>query len=447
MTFTLEAKNNEHFSTYQEACAYLESLQFFRIKLGLATMHQLLQELGQPQQRLRCIHIAGTNGKGSVGITLATLLAQAGYRAGFYSSPHLCEVRERFVINGTPISEEAFRRQMNFLHALFVHAGVHPTYFECTTLLALSWFAQEDVDVAILETGLGGRLDATNVVTPMVAVITDISRDHEQYLGTDITAIAAEKAGIIKPGVPVIFSGRTAAGTEVIASFCRRLGSRLFLLGRDFFAQGEDGCLSYTGITGTHRPNLSLALAGAHQVVNTSLALATLELLATSFPIKTEDVRAGLAKVHWPGRMEYLTLPYQNTHRRFLLEGAHNEAGVQALCTNLAVRETGGRIILVWGNMADKQMEQARRKLFTLAAHIILTQAELERSATPQSLWESMNMEERQKSRCIASVHEALLAAMALATADELICVAGSLHLVGRARHYLIQKQETSPSP
>ena len=425
------------YGRYEKAWAYLNSLQFFRIKLGLATMNKLLEGLGQPQERLRCVHIAGTNGKGSVAITLATLLAEAGFRVGLYTSPHLVDVRERFVIDGVPINKEAFSSQIEALRRLFDQSGLQPTYFECTTLLALNWFAKEQVDVAILETGLGGRLDATNVVTPMVSVITDISRDHEQYLGADIASIAAEKAGIIKPGVPVVFSGRSNGSIEVIEDFAKRLGSRLYLLGRDFRAKGGDGQLNYTGIEGQNWQKLPLGLVGAHQVVNAGLALATLEILAASFPVSPEQIRKGLAKVRWPGRMEYLSSPYQNSSRHILLEGAHNEAGVQALCASLISRETGREIILVWGNMADKHMQEARSTLFALASHIILTQAEKERSATPQALWQSLNPQERNKARRIISVEEALIAALELADSTALICVAGSLHLVGRARNFL----------
>ncbi len=432
---------------YQEACAYLEGLQFFRIKLGLASMTRLLQELGQPQQRLRCIHIAGTNGKGSVGATLSTLLARGGYRTAFYSSPHLVEVRERFTINGVPISREEFSSQMAILRALFLRTGLTPTYFECTTLLALNWFAARKVDVAILETGLGGRLDATNVVVPMVSVITDISRDHEQYLGTEINDIAAEKAGIIKAGIPVVFSGRTGSSTEVITAFCKRLNSRLLLFGRDFFAEGGDGYFSYRGVDDTRWRVLPLALAGAHQVVNTAVALAALECAAAYYPLQPGDIRAGLAQVRWPGRMEYQQVLSRHGMRRILLDGAHNEAGVQALCTFLARREAGRRIVLVWGNMADKNLAAARSQLFAAADSIVLTRVGGERSAAPETLWQDLSAEERGRSSCLDDVEEALQAAMERAGEEDLICVAGSLYLVGRVRHILRAYADRTAAP
>ncbi|MBV5317937.1 MAG: bifunctional folylpolyglutamate synthase/dihydrofolate synthase, partial [Desulfobulbaceae bacterium] len=313
---------------YREAEAYLDQLQFFKIKLGLDTTRNLLAELGNPQEQLNIIHIAGTNGKGSVGATLLSILSTAGYRTGFYSSPHLSSVRERFRIGTDCITEVDLAQLVTRLQT-FLSGRRPPTYFECTTLLALLWFAQKKVEMVILETGMGGRLDATNVVTPLAAVLTDISRDHEQHLGTTLTAIAGEKAGIIKPGVPVIFSGRAPETVPVIAQRCRELQNPLYLYGRDFSGEAQaDGTFAYTPITGPRRTGLPLALAGAHQVVNASLALAVLELLADRFPIAPQTLADGLREVRWPGRLELLTLQMQGKTLRVLLDGAHNEAGV-----------------------------------------------------------------------------------------------------------------------
>ncbi|MGE4560697.1 MAG: folylpolyglutamate synthase/dihydrofolate synthase family protein, partial [Desulfobulbus sp.] len=196
-----------HAMTYRDACTWLDRHQFFKIKLGLETTRELLEELGNPQDTLKMIHIAGTNGKGSVGATLLGCLSAGGYRTGLYSSPHLSSVRERFRIGDTWIPESDFTGLIKRL-ADFLEGRPHPTYFELATILALLWFAEQKAEVVILETGMGGRLDATNVVTPLLSIITDISRDHEQYLGKTIAAIAGEKAGIIKAGVPVVCSGR-----------------------------------------------------------------------------------------------------------------------------------------------------------------------------------------------------------------------------------------------
>ncbi len=422
---------------YQEAEAYLDQLQFFKIKLGLETTRELLAELGNPQDQLRIIHIAGTNGKGSVGATLLAILSAAGYRTGFYSSPHLSSVRERFRIGADCIGEICFAQLVTRMQTLLA-GRPSPTYFEFTTLLALLWFGEERADVVILETGMGGRLDATNVVTPLISIITDISRDHEQYLGTTVTAIAAEKAGIVKPGVPVVFSGRATDAVPVIEQRCREQQSPLFLAGRHFSGQcRSEGRLDYLPITGEPRTGLPLALAGAHQVVNTSLALAALELLEPQFPVAAQALAAGLQQVRWPGRMELLTLPVQGKTLRFLLDGAHNEAGVAALQQTLARDYPRRHLLLIWGNMADKQTLAALLELMDLATTVIFTRAESLRSADPTHLLEQIPPRQRSKARCAETVERALTMAMDTVEADDLICVAGSLYLVGRVRYLL----------
>ena len=187
---------------YQEAWDFLDQLQFFKIKLGLDSMNRFLERLGNPHRDLQCIHVGGTNGKGSVGATLCSILTAAGYQTGFYTSPHLSSVRERFRIGNSYISKEDFARLISKIHTVL--DGGQITYFECTTTLALLWFAEQKVDCAILEVGMGGRLDATNVVTPLLSLITNVSMDHEQYLGHTLAEVSAEKAGIIKQGIPVV---------------------------------------------------------------------------------------------------------------------------------------------------------------------------------------------------------------------------------------------------
>ena len=422
---------------YQEALAYLDKLQFFKIKLGLETTENLLAELGSPQDQLKIIHIAGTNGKGSVGANLLAILSAAGYRTGFYSSPHLSSVRERFRIGEDYIPETSFAQLITRLQTLLAGRQT-PTYFEFTTILALLWFQEEKTDVVILETGMGGRLDATNVVTPLVSIITDISRDHEQYLGTTLTEIAGEKAGIIKPKVPVVFSGRSAEVVSVIRQRCQEQNSPLYLHGLHFSGQhNNNGTLDYDPINGSPRTNLPLMLAGAHQAINTSLALAALELLESGFPISRQALMDGLHQVRWPGRMELLTLDAHGNKVSFLLDGAHNQAGVEALHLTLTQGYPRKRLLLVWGNMQDKQIQPAMLELMMLAAEIIFTQAESLRSASPAALYEQLPEPARAIARCTDTVEQALEMATASAAPDDLICVAGSLYLVGRIRQLL----------
>ena len=423
--------------SFAQAAAWLDGLQLFKIKLGLDTTRELLADLGSPEHGLPVLHIAGTNGKGSVGATLATILTAAGYRTGFYSSPHLSCVRERFRIDGACISEARFASLVGRLRAVL--GDRQPTYFETATLLTLLWFAEERVDAAILETGMGGRLDATNVVTPQVCLLTDISRDHEQHLGTGIAAIAREKAGIIKEGVPVVCSANDPEAVAVIAARCRECASPLFLHGRDFAGTLEkDGRFAYRPISGPVRTGLTLRLAGAHQAVNTALALAALELLADRYPQAAAAVPAALARVHWPGRMESFTAEVDGRSRRFLLDGAHNQAGVESLVHSLTRGYQRERLVLVWGNMADKDLLPGLLSLLPLSDRVIFTRAEPIRSAAPEALLAQLPREQHCRTECAATVAEALARAVAATSPDDLICVAGSLYLVGRARQLLL---------
>lgn len=422
---------------YQEALAWLDQRQQFTIKLGLETTRNLLTELGNPQQSLPIIHIAGTNGKGSVGATLQSILSAAGYRTGFFSSPHLIDVRERFRLNDATISRDDFARLITKL-ATVLQGQDLPTYFECATLLALLWFAEQHAQAVILETGMGGRLDATNVVTPLLAIITDISRDHEQYLGSTIEAIAGEKAGIIKPGIPVIFSGRLHEALPVIEARCHQENNPLFVFGRHFSGVRTDNQdFDYHTLSGEVRVGLPLRLQGEHQIINTSLALAALEVLAPTYPMASHHLITGLQQVHWPGRMEQfpVNLPDKTVH--VLLDGAHNEAGVNALIHTLQ-QQTPHRLLLLWGNMADKSMGSSFVELMTLANQIVLARIASTRSALPTDLFAQLPETVQRKTTCAESIEHGLACLLQCANPDDLLCVAGSLYLVGQVRQLLL---------
>jgi len=245
---------------YNEAWSFLDNLQFFKIKLGLDSMTIFLDELDHPQQGMKCIHIAGTNGKGSVAVTLLTLLARAGYQVGLYTSPHLNSVRERFRINDTFISEKEFAEEATRIRNILDNRQI--TYFEFTTALAILWFKRRAVDIAILEVGLGGRLDATNVIEPLVSVITNVSMDHEAYLGNTLAEVAGEKGGIVKRGVPVV-SGveqndfdRDGIGARVIADICHKQRAPLFQHGQDFYAEEEENGICNAFLRGPTSPGM-----------------------------------------------------------------------------------------------------------------------------------------------------------------------------------------------
>lgn len=434
--------------TYEKAWRFLDDLQFHKIKLGLAPMAEFLGRLGNPQKKLACIHIGGTNGKGSTGATLLSILNQAGYRAGFYTSPHLSDVRERFRINNSYISKEEFTVLTKNIVDILGDSQI--TYFEFTTTLALLWFAQKKVDIAILEVGMGGRLDATNVVTPLVSIITNVSMDHEQYLGSTLAEIAFEKAGIIKFGIPVISGVVDDVAGPVIKKQCTTLQSPLHILGNHF--SGNKTGMNTWNFTfdGKQKRTLPLAMKGAYQVENASLALAAVAILGQeNYQITDEHIKVGLADVHWPGRLEEFWLDENNAvtckqpellsrYIHFLLDGAHNKAGINALTHSLGHEFSYNRLILIWAAMEDKDLKSPLQSVVPLADQIILTRPESERAADPQLLQDLLPDSRKKDSLCTHSVEEALAIARNKAEPGDLICVAGSLYLVGRARELLI---------
>ncbi|MEW6427796.1 MAG: folylpolyglutamate synthase/dihydrofolate synthase family protein [Thermodesulfobacteriota bacterium] len=426
---------------YADAWAYLDGLQFFKIKLGLHSMERFLARVGNPHREMRFIHIAGTNGKGSVAANLITLLSAAGHKTGLFTSPHLSSVRERFRIGDRYMPEDDFAAIAGRIREVLGDEQI--TYFEFTTAMALLWFARERVDPAIMEVGMGGRLDATNVVTPLVSVITSISMDHEAYLGTTIEAVAGEKAGIVKPGVPVVCAAKDEA-LEVVASRCAELGSPLYRIGRDF-SLGEDGV--YRGLAGGRTlARLVPGLRGGHQYENTALALACLELLAgQGIAVDDTTIRETLPRVRWPGRLEEIQVEdcrfpgagiAGDPRRTFLLDGAHNPGGVAALTETLQREYAGRRLIFIWGAMADKDLALTLPVIAPVADHVVLTSVGGERAASADGL---ARLLAAPISRTVSrDVPEALARAVAVSRPEDLIVVAGSLYLVGSVRKLLV---------
>lgn len=431
---------------YQQAWAYLDNLQFFKIKLGLDSMAGFLAKVGNPQEKLSCIHVGGTNGKGSVSMNLLTLLTGAGYKVGLYTSPHLSSVRERFRINDDYISEEDFAAVASRIATVLGENQI--TYFEFTTALALIWFAEQDVDLVILEVGLGGRLDATNVVRPLVSVITNVSMDHEAYLGTTLAEVSFEKAGIIKRDVPLVSGVGDDVSREVVTARCAELGVDLRLLGREFrHVDDGDGSWSYQGL-GKKISGLRCGMRGGYQRDNSSLAMAVCELLSDmGWPLSDEVIRDQIKKVYWPGRLEYFCLDGEGrrlsedilptTGRRYLLDGAHNPAGMASLCRSLGEEFTYKRLICVWAAMSDKDIATTLATISPLCDVLIFTRPESERSATPEQLRAALGSFTGEMFDEV-QVAEALARAKGIAEKDDLILVAGSLYLVGAARSQLL---------
>ena len=413
---------------YSAAIAYLYSLQKHGIKLGLETMAALMGRLDKPYERFRTLHIAGTNGKGSTAAMTAAVLQAAGFRVGLYTSPHLVDFRERIRVDGKMIDEEHVSQLTQQIRDACGH-DLSPTFFESTTAMAFQYFADASVDVAVVEVGLGGRFDATNVVQPVACAITTIALDHQEYLGPTLSSIAAEKAGIVKPRIPVIVGHLDAEAEESIERIALERQAPMYRLNRDFQTIGASTSgFDYRGVS-SRRDGLTCPLAGRHQLDNAACALALLEAAAAEgFLASEEAVREGLRSVKWEGRLEIV-----ERSPTIVLDGAHNPAAASVLADSLAemMRERPrGRLILVFGMMRDKNHRGFIMPLRQLVGEVVLTQADLPRSATVSDLRVSLR-------DWLPFLHEApvpvdaLALAKQLADPDDVICVTGSLMLVG----------------
>jgi dihydrofolate synthase/folylpolyglutamate synthase len=417
--------------TYSSAVTYLYRLQKHGIKLGLETMTVLMARLGMPQTRYRTLHIAGTNGKGSTAAMAAAVLQAAGYRVGLYTSPHLIEFRERIRVNGDMIAESQVAQLTEQLQIL-CQSDLSSTFFEYTTAMAFQHFSDSGVDVAVLEVGLGGRFDATNVVTPMACAITTISLDHQEYLGTTLSSIAFEKAGIIKPGVPVVLGRLEDDAKQTIEQVARDRQAPVFRLQKDFHTEGEEPQrFSYRGLDMRY-DELSCILEGQHQLDNAACALALVEAAAPQgIAVTAEAVREGLRVVNWAGRLEVI-----DRRPTILLDGAHNPAAAIALADSLMRFDRSHRsrpVVLVLGMMRDKDHRGFLEPLRGLVDEVVLTQANLPRSAPAHELQASFEGL-LSHSHVAPSFSDAMVLAKQLATPDGLVCVTGSLMLVGECK-------------
>jgi len=414
--------------TYPDAIQYLFGLQKHGIKLGLETMRSILPAIGSPERRLRVLHVGGTNGKGSTTAMAAAMLQASGMRVGLYTSPHLVEFRERIRVNGRMIPEERLAELVEVVRAV-IPPSVVPTFFEMTTAIALRYFADSGVDVAVLEVGLGGRFDATNVVMPTACAITTIALDHQEHLGWTEEAIAFEKAGIIKVGVPVVIGNMGREAGMVMRRIADERMAPLWGLGSEFSVEG-DGPEGFTYQGPAWRfEGLRCGLAGRHQLENAACALALLEAAGQShLAVDDTAIRKGMESVVWEGRLEIV-----EENPRVVLDGAHNPAAAVVLARywqEFLASHPDARIILVWGMMRDKDHRAFIAPLLPLASEVVLTQATLARSASVQEL--AVPLADWKKP-VHAEPHpaEALRVAKKRAATGDLICVAGSLMLLG----------------
>jgi dihydrofolate synthase/folylpolyglutamate synthase len=424
-------------NAYQQSLDYLYSLEKFGMIFGLTQVEKILEAIGNPQLEIQTIHIGGTNGKGSTAAITASILQKEGYRVGLYTSPHLIRFTERIKVNEKEIEREEVATLTEWMRERIEAAGITPpfTFFDFTTAMALLYFKQKMVDLAVLEVGLGGRLDSTNVVDPLLSIITNIAKDHEEYLGRSILKIAREKAGIIKQGRPLVTAATQPQVLRLFSKTCREKGSPYFRVGKEFrYAQAEEGSFDYEGL---HRKlwSLHLNLGGFHQIVNATTALGAMEVLEDlGYPVSTDAMVEGLKAVEWPGRLEMV---YSSP--KVVLDGAHNPAGALVLKDSLEKEFQYQHLVLLIGIMKDKDVKSILHLLSPLADHIILTRPHNDRAAPPALLKKALGQNGK-KAEIIEELKEAIDRGLSMTAAEDLLCITGSLYTVGEAKAYFHPK-------
>ncbi|MDL1970684.1 MAG: bifunctional folylpolyglutamate synthase/dihydrofolate synthase [Candidatus Desulfofervidaceae bacterium] len=414
--------------TYKDALRFLDGLQCKGIKPGLKDIAHALAYFGHPQLQFPTVHIAGTNGKGSTAAIVASVLEKAGYKVGLFTSPHLHSVRERIQINRKSILKTDFAQLVAEIKS---RLPLSLTYFEFLTLLAFLYFAKKRVDMAVIETGLGGRLDATNLLLPKVSIITNVHLEHQKWLGWSLKDITLEKGGIIKPHVPLITGVNQPQAISLLQTLCCLKHAPFYRLGKDFRYRTQGECFHYYGLEKNFH-HLKINLFGPHQIRNASLALGAIEILTRNnfFSIQQTHIRKGLEDVVWPGRFELIK---ERPH--IVLDGAHNPAGARAL-KNAICQCHFNRLFLILGVMQDKDIKRMVKTLAPLADVAIVTTPNIERAARAEDL-EKLAQTYAREVKIAPSVEEAIELALTFAKNDDLVLATGSLYTVAEAREVL----------
>lgn len=437
---TADKINLTEAAEYTAALRFLEEQTKFGVNLGLQRIKRLLALMDDPERAgVKYLHIGGTNGKGSVSVMLAGILQAAEYKCGLFTSPHLHSYRERYRINGALISKAEVVRQVArikpLLAAMQAEGAEAPTEFEVSTAMALRYFTESRADYAVIEVGLGGEIDSTNVITPELSVITNVAMDHLEYLGNTLAEIAAVKAGIIKPGKPCFTAAEDEQVLQVITDKAESVGAPLYVLGRDFMIENaarDAGGQSFDFIDkrrGDKLAGLWLNLLGEHQLKNAALAVAAARELAMS----DEHIRRGLAGAVWPGRLEVVS-----KQPLIVLDGAHNAAGMQALAAAIREYWPGRKICAVLGMLADKQRREALAYLLPLLDSAVICRVPSYRAGDWQTLGE-LCRECGVPYKLIEDVPAAVRAGQAaLGEGADMLLVSGSLYMLAEARAYLL---------
>ncbi len=403
--------------SYEFFTRHLGDREYFGQKLGLERISKILERLGSPEKKFSSVHIAGTNGKGSTAALLASVLSQAGFKVGLYTSPHLEDFCERIRIGDELVSSE---KVLKLAQQVRDSEQDTLTFFEFTTVIAFLYFAEQSVDMAVVETGLGGRLDATNVIHPLVSVITSISYDHRAFLGNSLQEIAREKAGIIKTGIPVVVGKLPEEVLRVIQDEAKSKNSFLMT------AHSENFPSDWT-----------LSLEGDHQILNASVVIEAVRLLNQSgdFKICSEDVKKGLAHVVWPGRLETVSeKPW------ILLDGAHNVEAMKIVKEYLEKKLQGRRLIVIFGDMLDKDHEELLKEIAPLVDQFIFTAVENKR-ATPVEFLQKISENFVKASSCVIGVQQAIESVLKSLDPKDVLLITGSFFIVGEARSWFQKKK------
>lgn len=431
---------------YQESLAYLESLNIFGIKLGLERIQKLLARLELPQERYRTIHVTGTNGKGSVSAMLAGILRHSGIHTGFYSSPHLVSYTERIRVDGQAISEQEFADCLSsikvYIDQMVADGEECPTQFEVLTALAFFYFAIKHVEYAVIEVGLGGLLDSTNVIVPEVSIITNVTLEHADRCGGTLEGVAHHKAGIIKDDVPVVTAAQGVA-LDIIRQQAEEKNADIFVAGEDFSAEFISCESNFqrlefsSGLLGAVKEPYTLHLLGKHQIENAAVAVMAAKLIHNlDDRITNKTIDDALSLVSWPARFERVEMGRQ----KIIIDGAHNPAGMVALRESLDLYYPAEERVLLLGILKDKDIDTMLDILLRPNDTVVVTVPHSDRASDPQLLAGKVAAHV-QHVEAIADNDEAMSRALELANGEKLLVMAGSLYLVGELRKMLLDKK------
>ncbi len=423
------------FNKYDTTISYLYSLQHHGIKLGLANIIKLMNILGEPHNSFNSVHVAGTNGKGSTSAAIASILMKNGFKVGLFTSPHLVSFTERIQINNLRIDKSEVIRIASMIRDAIAGTDLNPTFFEFVTAMAFCYFAQNNVDWAVVETGMGGRLDATNVILPQASIITNISLDHCEFLGNDISDIAFEKAGIIKPGIPLITASRLPNVIKQLSDIANSRHSEIHIYNKEFrgsllHMDNKQTAFNYDGFK--NFSNLSISLPGKYQIYNACTAVRTCEILkARGFSISDESIRQGLQNVNLEGRLEWIS-----QSPPVIVDGAHNPEAAFSLSETIGDLFPDKKIILIAGIMGDKDLKEILIPLINISESVIVTKPKHERAALPDRLEKIIRTLKNPPASIMKTdtVNEALELAKTHCVKDRIILVTGSFYTAGEVK-------------